>query len=160
MGNEITVIARLPHGAFGDWRDIPSSHDDVYTKQFNIKSIKRALAYANKTSQAYHEGHGNCAMSSVRIQIGETIYSRGWVSDVLGWANGYDITDAAEKINTVADFVRHSNKLSAVREQVNREMDAQYAAEEAYILSQPEDAYIHPETLREIGFRAAEVVRA
>ncbi len=58
----VTVIARLPHGAFGDFRDVPSKQDHTYRKPFGINQLKAAIKYAEATVDDYREGHGNFAL--------------------------------------------------------------------------------------------------
>ncbi len=122
----VIVIARLPHGAFGDFRDVPSSQDKTYRKGFGINQLQSALKYANNTAREYREGHGGGAVYSVKIEIGGIVYDRDQIGDIINWANGGSAkTFPKVKINSMADFMRVANAVREIAADVDREMKAE-----------------------------------
>ena len=120
--DKITSVTRLPHNAFGSFRDVPSSQDKHYRKEHRctVRGLKNAVGRIKKEWRDYSESNGNGAVCG------------GWIETPCGKIGG----DYAKELidGCYLGYFNFTNadglklcmvKLNEIIDQVNEEFDEQ-----------------------------------
>jgi hypothetical protein len=112
--NKITSVTRLPHNAFGDFRDVPSTQDNYYRKEHKCTTggLKNALERVTKELREYSKSHGNMAVCAGWIETPHGKFGVAYGNYLIDYkfSNSDELKTCMEDLNNILD-------------QVNRELD-------------------------------------